>query len=81
MDPWKTEPDGGALLLESVPLIPGETVKCGNRRDLPRKQRRHTWIALGLDVRNCGEAGFLECEISACVICGADKKVTASGQS
>jgi hypothetical protein len=51
-------------------------VKCGLRADLPKKERRHDWVPLGLDTRNRGSRGFLDCEISACRACGTDKAVT-----
>lgn len=33
-------------------LPPGDTLRCGNRRDLPKKQRVHHWQDLGPDGRN-----------------------------
>lgn len=55
--------------------VPGGVITCGNRTDLPRKQRRHAWVSLGTDIRNFREHGFRECEVSACVTCGTDKAV------
>lgn len=57
--------------------VPGDRVKCGLRLDLPGKERRHDFVSLGLDTRNCGTAGFLDREILACVRCGTDKAVAA----
>lgn len=52
---------------------PGDTVKCGNRADLPKTLRRHNYQELGPDVRNRGERGFVEGIVSACRVCGTDK--------
>lgn len=52
---------------------PGDTVKCGNRTDLPKKFRRHIYTLLGRDVRNGAERGFVEGDVYACEVCGADK--------
>jgi hypothetical protein len=57
----------------SAPLIDGNTVTCGNRTDLPKKQRVHTWVALGRDVRNGATRGFIEGIVSVCDQCGRDK--------
>jgi hypothetical protein len=54
-------------------LPPGDTVKCGNRTDLPKKQRVHQYQSLGIDVRNGAAKGFLEGEVLACTACGMDK--------
>ena len=53
-------------------------IKCGLRLDLPKKERRHVWADMGLDVRNFGDKGFGDAVISACCRCGADKKVRAA---
>lgn len=53
--------------------VPGDRVKCGLRRDLPKKQRVHAYASLGPDTRNCGSKGFLDREVFACMTCGADK--------
>jgi hypothetical protein len=53
------------------PLAPGG-ISCGLRPDLPEKQRRHTLISLGRDMRNAGEKGYVEREIFACSRCGKD---------
>lgn len=58
--------------------VPGDRVKCGNRGDLPKKQRRHDWAVLGADVRNRGSRGFEEVEIRACRECGTDKATEAT---
>jgi hypothetical protein len=55
--------------------VPGARVTCGLRTDLPRAKRRHDWVSLGLDVRNCGAARFLERLILACRECGTDRAV------
>lgn len=54
-------------------LVPGDAVKCGNRLDLPKKQRRHTYTDLGIDSRNSGPLGYVEGKVFACTTCGADK--------
>ena len=54
--------------------VPGTTVKCGLRTDVPKINRRHLWASLGVDTRNFGDLGFKDCEIFACVRCGMDKK-------
>lgn len=55
--------------------VPGARVTCGRRTSLPKAQRVHDWVPLGPDVRNCGERGFLELQVSACRECGTDKAV------
>lgn len=69
------ETDDDATMLFPVP---GGRVKCGNRTDLPKKQRRHDWVTLGPDVRNRGSRGFEEVEIRACRECGTDKATEAA---
>lgn len=57
------------------PIPPENTPTCGNRADLPKKQRVHQWEYLGTDVRHGGEKGWnIEMDIYACVICGRDKQ-------
>lgn len=63
-----------AIAIALLP-VPGDRVKCGLRTDLPKKQRRHSWVSLGPDTRNRGEHGFKDCEILACRECGTDKAV------
>jgi hypothetical protein len=53
--------------------VPGDRVKCGLRADLPKKERVHQFVSLGIDTRNCGPEGFLDREVLACARCGADK--------
>lgn len=60
--------------LSHFPLAQPAPVTCGNRSDLPKKERRHTWASMGRDVRNAGSAGFKEYLIGACVTCGRDEK-------
>jgi hypothetical protein len=47
-------------------------VTCGNRKDLPRKQRVHDYVSLGIDVKNKGTLGIVEVIVFACSICGKD---------
>jgi hypothetical protein len=54
-------------------MPPGGTVKCGNRVDLPKAQRRHDYVSLGPEIRNCEVLGFQEGIVYACATCGADK--------
>jgi hypothetical protein len=54
-------------------LPPGDTVSCGNRLDLPERQRVHHWQQLGPDVRNGAARGFAEGEVRACQLCGRDQ--------
>ena len=56
------------------PLADANPVRCGNRADLPKKQRRHTKAYLGMDTRNAGDKGFKDFHIFACVVCGMDEK-------
>src|ERR1700749_1148740 len=38
--------------LHEVPVDgDGNPVQCGNRKDLPKPERRHSWVYLGLDTR------------------------------
>lgn len=53
-------------------LPPGDTLRCGNRRDLPKKQRVHHWQDLGPDGRNYN-GGYTEGTVRACQACGADQ--------
>jgi hypothetical protein len=46
---------------------------CGLRTDLPKKERAHQFIPLGLDIRNMGSAGFTVRDIFACQRCGKDQ--------
>jgi hypothetical protein len=53
---------------------PGDVVKCGNRKDLVKKQRRHWYLRAGVDVRSMGE--FMEpqlAEIRICERCGFER--------
>jgi hypothetical protein len=54
--------------------VSGQAVTCGLRADLPKKQRRHEWVSLGMDTRNLGDRGFWDVEVFACMICGRDDK-------
>jgi hypothetical protein len=51
----------------------GDRVKCGNRLDLPRKQRRHDYRDAGIDVRHqFSDGAYVECRVAICVRCGQD---------
>jgi hypothetical protein len=45
---------------------------CGNRKDLPKKQRVHDYVSLGVDIKNRGEKGICEVIVFACSRCGRD---------
>ena len=49
-----------------------DNITCGNRKDLPKKQRRHDWACLGKDIANHGEKGIVEVLVFACTACGRD---------
>lgn len=54
-------------------LAPGNSIKCGNRTDIPKKLRVHDYQFLGEDMRNGAAAGFIHGNVSACRKCGMDK--------
>ena len=55
-------------------LLPTRPVSCGNRVDLPKRQRRHVWEDRGLDVRHDPDSGVYRLRrVFACDICGRDK--------
>jgi hypothetical protein len=47
---------------------------CGLLTELPRKQRVHHWVSLGLDWKNKGTEGICEVEVFACMRCGKDRR-------
>lgn len=55
-------------------IVPGSAITCGNRTDLPRKQRRHLKIEMGMDTRNRGTEGFGDVLVHMCTLCGRDLK-------
>lgn len=61
------------LILGMLP-VPGISVKCGKRKHLFKRLRRHTFESLGTDFKNKGIAGICEVEVFACLICGTDKR-------
>lgn len=57
--------------------VPGDRVVCGLRFELPKHERAHVWIPLGIDTRHSGEFGvFVDMEVFACTECGRDKQKT-----
>ena len=52
--------------------VNGDMITCGLRLDLPRKQRVHDYVSLGLDFKNAGEKGIVQVIVFACTICGRD---------
>jgi hypothetical protein len=61
------------FITDTLP-VPGDRISCGNRKGLPKKQRRHKWISLGVDTKNKGAEGICEVDVSACIVCGKDKR-------
>jgi len=61
--------------LDEVPLDgEGRPVSCGNRTDLPKRERRHDPRYLGTDMRHANDGGIEELHIYACAVCGRDKQ-------
>ncbi len=54
--------------------VPGDTVSCGLRQDLPKSLRRHEWMSLGPDWKNKGEQGLVQADVRACLLCGKDSR-------
>jgi len=52
--------------------LEGQRVSCGNRTDLPRKQRTHFYVSMGTDFKNKGAGGITEVLVFACAVCGKD---------
>ena len=69
--------------LSDGPVFPvaGDAVTCGKRTDVPRINRRHLRVSLGMDTRNLGDKGFWDVEIFACVRCGQDCKGSSSDEN
>jgi hypothetical protein len=69
--------------LSDGPVFPvaGESITCGKRADVPKLNRRHLRVSLGMDTRNLGELGFWDVEIFACVRCGQDSKGSSSDEN
>jgi hypothetical protein len=61
---------GEAALLPVDPAV----VKCGLRKDLPKRERVHQYAELGTDVRLSGDGGVRETRVRVCVRCGTDKQ-------
>lgn len=51
---------------------PGNTVTCGKRVDLPKKQRVHDYRDAGQDVRHRFDGAFRLCDVRICIVCGHD---------
>jgi hypothetical protein len=45
-------------------------ISCGNRTDLFKKERRHWWLSLGLDITHGGDGRNLPAMIKLCERCG-----------
>lgn len=53
---------------------PGNPVRCGLRKDLPKAQRRHAWFEAGEDMRHDPQNGDYRIRrVFICVTCGADE--------
>jgi len=60
--------------LDEVPLDDaGNPVSCGLRADLPKRERRHPWIYLGIDTRHTEDV-FEDLHVYACAECGRDRQ-------
>lgn len=53
--------------------VPGKSVSCGLRKELPKADRGHQWVSLGVDVRHFDDGFLMEAEVFACMECGRDK--------
>jgi hypothetical protein len=51
---------------------PHDAVKCGNRLDLVKRERRHIWLDAGTDVRHRFTGEYKESQVFICARCGAD---------
>jgi len=51
---------------------PTQPVSCGNRRDLFKKQRRHSYLHAGTDIRHEFSGEFVEHIILICETCGRE---------
>jgi hypothetical protein len=49
----------------------GDAVSCGNRTDLFKKQRRHDWRSMGLDICHGGDGRYSPALVKVCIQCGA----------
>lgn len=61
-------------VLAQILPVPGEMITCGNRADLPRKQRVHKPIYMGWDWANKGAEGIVPVEVHVCIRCGKDMR-------
>lgn len=69
-------PMSTTVITAIFPLQDASPVKCGNRRDLPKAQRRHRYIYLGTDPRHMNDGSFASLHVYACAMCGADKQTS-----
>lgn len=53
--------------------VPGDRISCGMRKHLPKSERGHDWVSLGIDVRHFDDGYLMEAEVFACTECGRDK--------
>jgi hypothetical protein len=60
-------------LADLFPLADPNPVRCGNRTDLPKKDRKHHYVCLGPDARHADSGEFREMWVRACTVCGMDK--------
>lgn len=54
-------------------LPSGESVKCGLRTELPKKERRHKFLDAGMERRYSGDGWFQLRIVLICSECGTEK--------
>lgn len=68
-----TDMEQDRIVTDMLP-VPGDRITCGNRLDLPRKQRRHVPLDMGDDFKNKGTEGIVQVPVTACARCGRDMR-------
>jgi hypothetical protein len=60
-------------------LLPQKPISCGNRKDLPKKQRRHDYEDRGIDLRHDPDKGdYRPRWVRVCLVCGRDNDISLS---
>lgn len=59
--------------------VPGDTIKCGNRADLVKKQRRHWWLDAGEGTLHDSDGSYKQVTVYICARCGTTKYTTLEG--
>lgn len=70
-------PQSRLLSLQTLDLgdLPAPSpVKCGNRLDLPKKQRRHDYRYMGMDERTTEPGSKALMHIAVCITCGVERR-------